>query len=137
MKIPATSIQDLINRSGDHKDRMIELEKFISETVPELDKKFYDSPSISMIGWGEMPYKDGTWPLIALAPQKNTVNIYVSAIKNKKYILEVYNGKLGKVSCGKSCARIKKIEDLNLDEWKKMLRDAVSYYDDTVLCMNK
>ena len=137
MKINATTIQELIDRSDVHKEKMIELDKFISETLPELDKRIYITPTITMIGWGEMPYKGGTWPLIALAPQKNTVNIYISAVRDGQYMLEVYGTALGKISCGKSCARIKKIEDMNKDEWVKMLRESYDYFEKTVKCMNK
>ncbi len=82
--------------------------------------------SITMMGYGVFNYKsksgrEGTWPIVAIAPQKNYMSLYICAVTNGKYMAEIYQDKLGKVSCGKSCIRFKKIEDLNTDTVKEIL----------------
>ena len=63
------------------------------------------------------------WPMIAIAPQKNYLALYICATKDGKYWAEIYQENLGKVNCGKSCIRFKRLEDLNLSTVKLMLKD--------------
>jgi hypothetical protein len=44
-----------------------------------------------------------------------------------EYVAEKYKEKLGKVSVGKSCIRFKKLEDLNLETFKKVIKEAASH----------
>ena len=85
-----------------------------------------------MLGYGKFPYKnykkeDIRWPTIALASQKNYISLYVCAVKNGKYIAEIYKKDLGHVSVGRSCIRFKKLEDLHLPTLKKVLKDAIHF----------
>ena len=41
---------------------------------------------------------------------------------------EYYRDKLGSVSAGKSCIRIKKLDKLNIDEFRNLLRDAKRWF---------
>jgi hypothetical protein len=80
-----------------------------------------------MLGYGNFKYKNYKgevidWPTVALANQKNYISLYVCAVDNGQYIAEMYKDKLGKVSVGKSCIRFKKIEDLNLETLKKVIK---------------
>ncbi|MDB5121606.1 MAG: hypothetical protein JWN56_2824 [Sphingobacteriales bacterium] len=80
-----------------------------------------------MIGYGSFQYLDSKkqkrdWPIIALANQKNYISVFVCAIDGDQYTAEKYEKELGKVSVGRSCIRIKKIEDVNLDTLKKVLQ---------------
>lgn len=71
------------------------------------------------------------WPVIALASQKNYVSVYVCAVDNGEYIAEKYKKDLsskagsGNVSVGKSCIRIKNLEDVDLKVLKKVIQFAV------------
>ena len=44
------------------------------------------------------------------------------AVDRGEYIAEKHKKELGKVNVGKSCIRLKKIEDVNLDALKKVLK---------------
>lgn len=99
------------------------LHSFIQKTVPKLKPYF----SYNMIGYGAFPYKnykkeDIMWPVVSLANQKNYISVYVCAVENGKYIAEKYKKDLGKVSVGKSCIRFKKIEDVDLDGLRRVLK---------------
>jgi len=132
MKINANSIEELFGKSGELEPLFRDIDKIISETVPNLERKLFESPSITMIAYGIMPYrttkKVSEWPLISLAPQKGSVNLYVMGLSCGSPIAEVYKDKLGNVSAGKSCIRIKKLGNINLDELMNMLRDAEQWF---------
>ena len=133
MKVEARSIDELFENSGDRRELFEHLDNFITESVPNLERTFYPGSSINMIAYGLMPYKTTKeqymWPVIGLAPQKNTVNVYVSGVTFNKPIGEYYKDKLG-VSAGKSCIRIKSMEKLNRDEFRNLLLDAEKWFLD-------
>lgn len=99
------------------------LDKFIKKAAPTLKPNFvYNMP-----GYGSFKYKNYKkeiidWPTIALASQKNYISLYVCAVEDGEYIAEKYKDSLGKVSVGRSCIRFKKIEDLHLENLKKIIR---------------
>ena len=103
---------------------MIEfLHAFIQKSAPKLKSHF----AYNMLGYGSFPYKNYkkeliSWPVVALANQKNYISIYVCAIQDGQYIPEKHKKELGKVSVGKSCIRFKKLEDVNLVTLKKVLK---------------
>ncbi|MBP6913047.1 MAG: DUF1801 domain-containing protein [Candidatus Levybacteria bacterium] len=107
------------------KSQIIELDSIIQKTVPFLKPVF----ASNMLGYGIFHYKtksgrEGDWPVLSLASQKNYISVYVCSVTNGKYIAEEYKDKLGKVSVGKSCIRFKKIEDIDLEVFKKVLTEA-------------
>lgn len=107
------------------KSQIKKLDEFIKKVVPGLKPQF----AYNMLGYGMFHYKtksgsEGDWPVIALASQKNYISVYVCAVKNGKYIAEANKDKLGKVSVGKSCIRFKKIEDVNMKELERVIKEA-------------
>lgn len=120
----ATTVQEyLANVPQERKEAMHFLHEFIQKTVPNLQPHF----ASNMIGYGSFPYvnyKKETiqWPVISLANQKHYISVYVCDInKDSSYIAESMAGKLGKVSVGKSCIRLKKLADVNLDVLTQVL----------------
>lgn len=122
----ATTIEGYMAAIPDGRRAMIEeLDALIRRTVPSLSPWF----TYNMLGYGSFPYvnyKNETveWPIIALASQKQYVSLYVCALDGKRYLAEKYKKELGNVSVGKSCIRIKKMEDLNVRTVAKILREA-------------
>ncbi len=107
----------------ERQDLMLFLHDFIKKTVPKLKPHF----AYNMLGYGSfscLNYKKEKidWPVIALANQKNYVSIYICAVDKGVYIAEKHKKELGKVSVGKSCIRLKKLEDINLPTLKKVLQ---------------
>ncbi len=107
----------------DRKPVILFLHDFIQKTVPKLKPHF----AYNMLGYGAFPYKNYkgemlTWPVIALASQKNYISLYVCAVDSGEYIAELHKKELGKVSVGKSCIRFKKIEDVDLKALAKVLK---------------
>jgi Domain of unknown function (DU1801) len=99
------------------------LHDFIQKAVPKL-KPYFAS---NMIGYGSFYYLDSKkqkrdWPIIALANQKNYISIYVCAVVADKAAIEKYKKELGKHTKEISCIRFKKIEEINLETLKIVLK---------------
>jgi len=123
-KNSASTIKEYIENAPEGRKETIEfLHDFIQKAAPKL-KTHYAS---NMLGYGSFQYLDKRknepreWPIIALANQKNYISIYVCALEDGQYAAEKHKSKLGKVSVGRSCIRFKKLEDVNLDELKKVI----------------
>ncbi|MFZ9683610.1 MAG: DUF1801 domain-containing protein [Cephaloticoccus sp.] len=72
-----------------------------------------------MLGYGPFHYqyasgREGDSAVICLASQKHYISLYVCACTPAGYLTEVNQGRLGKVSVGRSCIRFKQLADLNL-----------------------
>lgn len=107
----------------DRREAIEELDSIIKSTVPSL-KRFF---AYNMLGYGKFKYtnykkEELDWPIVALASQKNYMSLYVCAIGDGEYVAEKFKDELGKVSVGKSCIRFKKLEDLNIETVKKVLK---------------
>ena len=124
--VGAKSADEYIAMLNDERREQIEfLDKLIKDTVPAMERYF----AFNMLGYGKFQYTNSKkeeldWPIIALASQKNYISIYVCSVDGDEYIAEKYKDDLGKVSVGKSCIRFKKLDDLNLDTLKKVLKIA-------------
>ncbi|WP_439883109.1 DUF1801 domain-containing protein [Pontibacter sp. MBLB2868] len=123
-KNDAESVEEYLSMIPDDRKKEIDfIHDFIQKSVPSL-KPYFAS---NMIGYGTFYYLDNKmqkkdWPIIALANQKNYVSIYVCAIINDKASVEEYKTGLGKLSKGIGCIRFKKIEEINLDTLKQVLK---------------
>jgi hypothetical protein len=128
MKVSASNEEELFQASGVYEPVLRELDKIIRKNAPNLKPEFMDSGSMTMLGYGITPYtyasgKTGEWPLIALAPQKNYASLYICALKEGEYYAEANKDRLGKVSCGRSCIRFKRPEDINLETVAEIVTD--------------
>lgn len=123
-KNDAKSVEEYLLMVPDDRKKDIDfLHDFIQKTVPNL-KPYFAS---NMIGYGKFYYLDSKkqkkdWPIISLANQKNYISIYVCAMVEDKVALEKYKKELGKLSKGISCIRFMKIEEINLETLKIVLK---------------
>ena len=123
-KNEAKSVKEyLLMVPDDHKKDIDFLHDFIQKAVPDL-KPYFAS---NMIGYGSFYYLDSKkqkrdWPIIALANQKNYISIYVCTVVEDRVAAEKYKKELGKLSKGISCIRFKKIEEINLETLKIVLK---------------
>ena len=94
--------------------------KLMQEVTSEEPKMWGDS----IIGFGDYHYKyasgrEGDWFLTGFSPRKQNLTLYIMAG------FEAYDdlmARLGKYKTGKSCLYIKKIEDVNLDVLRDLVR---------------
>lgn len=81
----------------------------------------------SLIGFGSYHYtyasgREGDWPLIALAPRKQNITVYIMpGFEHYDTLL----AKLGKHSIGKSCLYINRLSDVHLPTLKKLIQASV------------
>lgn len=129
MNIQVSSREEYIDSAGSRQAEVEKLDHLIQKELPNLEPLFFTGMSGGMLGYGMRPYQTksmkepGKWPLLALAVQKNHLSLYVCAISDGQYIAEKYQPELGKVSCGKSCIRFKKFEDLDQTGLRKMFKE--------------
>lgn len=107
------------------KSEILQIDALIKKTAPSLKPTF----AINMLGYGMFHYKsksgrEGNWPVVSLASQKNYISLYICAVEKDKYIAELYKDKLPKASIGKSCIRFKKVEDVDLEVIAEILKKA-------------
>jgi len=87
----------------------------------------------SIVGFGSYHYKyksgrEGDWFLTGFAPRKQNLTLYImSGFDDYDQLLS----KLGKYSTGKSCLYIKKIEDVDADILKKLIKKSVAHMEET------
>lgn len=129
MKVQAETPEEFFAAAGERAPELRQLDELIQKTVPSLDRQLHSGMSITMLGYGTFHYKtksgrEGDWPAIAIAPQKNHLSLYICAVnEDGEYLAEVNKNKLGKVSCGKSCVRFKKFDDISKQALVEMLTD--------------
>ncbi len=122
----ATTVKDYLAAvPAERKELVHSIHAFIQKNVPKLKPHF----AYNMLGYGSFPYRNYKnetipWPVIALANQKQYVSLYVCSVVDGKYVAETHKKELGNVNVGKSCIRFKKLEDLDLDGLKKVLKIA-------------
>jgi hypothetical protein len=100
------------------------LHRLIRATVPDL-KPFMIS---GMIGYGPFRYRypsgrEGDGARIALASRKQYISLYACAADARGYVAERYRKELPKADIGKSCVRFKRLEDVDLEVLKALLRE--------------
>ena len=121
----AKTPEEYINLIEDskRKEEIERIDELIRKTVPNLDPFIISG----MIGYGKYHYKyasgkEGDWATILLASQKNYISIYICAADGREYLPETYKDKFPKADIGRSCIRVKKIEDIDLEVLKEIIK---------------
>jgi len=124
-------VEAFLNSVADEKKRQD------SFTILELMKKVTgEEPEMwgdSIIGFGNYRYKyasgrESDWFLTGFSPRVQNLTLYIMAG------FDEYNqllGKLGKHSTGKSCLYIKKIEDIDINVLKELVKRSVEHMERT------
>ena len=83
----------------------------------------------SIIGFGNYHYKyesgrEGDWFLTGFSPRKRNLTLYIMAGFDR---YDELLGQLGKHKTGKACLYINKLEDIDLDSLKALLKESVEH----------
>jgi hypothetical protein len=102
------------------------LDALIRANAPALGPAFLQS---GMLAYGPFHYaygsgREGDWFLIGLASRKAYISLYVMAAGDGGYLAESYRDRLPKADIGKSCVRIKRLSDVDLDVVAELIRQA-------------
>lgn len=119
------SVEDYINNITDEKRKndVRELVKIFEETSGYSPKMWGES----IIGFGSYHYKyesghEGDAPLAGLSNRVAQISLYVyQNIEDKENLF----AQLGKVKTAKACIYIKKMEDINTDILKNIIKNSI------------
>ena len=118
--------------AGAREEELRRVDALVMAAAPGIDRQLVPAGAGRMLGYGLMPYKPKSakkstmWPLIALAAQKRHLSLYVCAVVDGAYLAEARAGRLGRVSCGKSCIRFSSLDRVDRAELTALLQDAVA-----------
>ncbi len=114
-----------------------EVKRRDSFTVMELMKEVTgEEPEMwgdSIVGYGTYHYKyasgrEGDWMLTGFAPRKQNLTLYIMpGFEHYEKLL----GNLGKHKIGKSCLYINKLEDIDQDVLRELVRRSVEHMKKT------
>jgi uncharacterized protein YdhG (YjbR/CyaY superfamily) len=114
-----------------------EVKRQDSFTIMELMKEVTgEEPEMwgdSIVGYGTYHYKyasgrEGDWFLTGFAPRKQNLTLYIMAGFDQ---YDKLLGDLGKYKTGKSCLYINKLEDVDQDVLRELVRQSVEHMKKT------
>lgn len=119
------SVEDFLNRIPEAERRAdcFAIAKMMQEITGEKPKMW--GPSI--VGFGSYHYKyasgrEGDWPLAAFSPRKKDLTVYLMmGFEKHTELME----KLGKYSNAKSCLYIKRLSDVHVPTFKKLIKTSM------------
>ena len=103
----------------------------ILELMKQVTGKEPEMWGDSIVGFGSYHYnyasgREGDWFVTGFSPRKQNLTLYfMSGFDEYDQLL----GKLGKHSTGKSCLYIKKIEDVDMNVLKELVKKSVEHMD--------
>jgi len=100
------------------------LHDLVREVAPELEPTM----EFGMLGYGKLHYRyasgrEGDWMKIGIASNKQYISLYCCAADDRGYVAERYRERLPKANIGKSCVRFKRLDDLDDDVLRQLIRD--------------
>lgn len=131
--VTEANVADFINAFADTEQKRVdsfELLKIMESYTGHQPKMW--GPSI--IGFGSYHYKseksrqEGDWPLVGFSPRKAAISLYVyMGTSDNEFLLS----ELGKFKMSKGCIYIKKLSDINLDVFRKMMGFTIARLKET------
>lgn len=106
-----------------------QLHELIRHEAPGLEPHI----ASGMLAYGRYRYQgrskgaQGEWFHIGLASNKRYISLYVMAADDNGYLAETYKERLPKADIGRSCVRIKRPADVDLDILRDLVRAGASW----------
>jgi Domain of unknown function (DU1801) len=124
-------VEAFLNSVSNEKKRqdsftILELMKQVTGEQPEMWGE-------SIVGFGSYHYKyesgrEGDWFMTGFSPRKQNLTLYImSGFGEYDHLL----GQLGKYKTGKSCLYINKIDDIDQDVLKELVKKSVEHMEET------
>lgn len=119
------SIEQFLEKITDEqkKSDSYKIMEILSEVTAEEPVMWGDS----IIGFGSYHYKyesgrEGDWMLTGFSPRKQHLTVYLmTGFDNYDHLLE----QLGKYKLGKSCLYFKKLEDIDVDVLRQLVKKSI------------
>ena len=112
---PPADVEEYIERLDEpRRSHIRRLHELIRQTEPDLEPHI----ASGTIGYGSYHYRyatgrEGDTYVIGLASNKRYISLYVNAADEKGYVAERYRDKLPKADIGKSCVRLRRLDDVD------------------------
>ena len=125
----ATSEQYIEALDEPRRGEVRRLHELIRTTAPELEPHI----ASGMLAYGRYHYRsrsgrEGDWFVIGLASNKRYISLYVSAADPANgYLAESYRERLPKTDIGRSCVRIKRLADVDLDVLANLIGEGAKF----------
>ena len=129
-----TAVDEFVARAREGRAPLIEaVDAAVRRAAPELkvalDGKF--------LGYGPFHYRyptgrEGNTFVVSMMDGAQALSVYVIGGDGGQYLVEGNAGRLGKVSVGKSCIRIKRLDQINLDVLGEIVRTAADQHADAL-----
>lgn len=124
-KLNDGSVADFLNRVPDEQKRQdsFTLLNLMEQITGEPGKMWGDS----IVGFGSYHYiyasgREGDWPIAGFSPRKQDLTVYImGGLEQHGPLLE----KLGKHRTGKACLYLKRLDNIDLDVLKELVRRSV------------
>lgn len=86
-----------------------------------------------MVGYGMFHYRyesgrEGDTFTIAMMDGSQALSVYVAGSEDGQHLAEARADRLGRVSVGKSCIRVKRLEHLDLDGFRQLVVEAAAQF---------
>ena len=123
-----TPAQYIARLDEPRRSQIKELHELVRKTVPALRPHM----QAGMIGYGSYHYRgrsgrEGDWPVIAVANNKQYISLYVMATVGDAYLAETYRDRLPRANIGRTCVRFRRLEDLDRATLTKLLREGARH----------
>ena len=128
-KVTDDNVVDFLNAAPTEQKKKdgFKLLEIFTKITGEKPKMWGDTTS-RFIGFGQYHYKserssqEGDWPFTGFAPRKSNLTIYLmmSGIEGNKDLFE----KLGKHKTSMGCLYINKLDDVDMDVLKKLIKNS-------------
>lgn len=125
-----TSADDYIDAHDEpRRSELRTLHELIRATLPTLEVQ---AGAKQGIGYGPFHYRyasghEGDAFQVSLVARKAAISLYVLSVVDGDYLAPRYAERLPKASIGKSCVRIKRVADIDLEALAELLREAGRY----------
>ena len=123
------SVEDFLNgvENPKRKADSFELLKMMQEITGE-EPTMWGS---SLVGFGSYDYKyasgrEGSWFRTGFSPRKNAMTLYIMSGFSQ---YDELMAKLGKYTTGKSCLYVKKLEDVDQDVLRELIKQSAEHME--------
>lgn len=135
MRVEADSIDEWFALAGPREADLRAMDALISAHTPDMERRFTTwEHGGAGLGYGRISYRTKAAteptkiPVLGLAQQKRHLALYACAVIDGRYLAEIYQEQLGKVSCGKSCIRFTRFANIAEPGFVTMLEDVNERY---------
>ena len=124
-QLPVTTPEQYLARLEEpRRTEVARLDAVIRETLPGLECCIVSG----MLAYGPVHYRyasgrEGDSARVSVASNASAISLYALAADDRGWVAERYRARLPRSKIGKACVRFKRLDDLDLDALRELLRE--------------